>query len=721
LVCALRQRVTLLTQARDAGIMSDPHKSTKVAPPTGAGGGINGRQQVAHQPDTRYRLALAPTGTQIAWDIGATLQSRLRLLALVGAAGFASWFALGLLRWHAEWAADPWSSVTRPPGYGKALPLLCIEAAGALLLARRRLSIRSLRLLEWLIVGPVAVFFADKDCMNLLRVPLDELTWNVGTFANDAALGWVILMIGYGVLIPNTWRRCAAVVSLMALGALLPAAVVLVVKEMPAVPAVQYLGLKTMALAIAAVIIIYGSHRIQLLQERYQSTFIGGLTHAGAWEESPSAETQAAPEIAGRYRVEGEITRGGMGTIFKAYDADLGRDVAIKVLREKHRNNIELLHRFLEEARIAAQLQHPGIVPIYEVGQLADERPYFAMKLVKGETLERLLAKRHEPTQDLPHFLKIFELVCQTIAYTHTQGVIHRDLKPENIMVGPFREVMVMDWGIAKILNESGGIDVAKVTRGPAGPEKVGTDPGDGGGPGITAVGDTVQGAVLGTVAYMSPEQATGQIDRMDERTDVFSLGGILCVILTGQPPYPGKKGTQVYQRAQRAELTDAFRRLDACSADRQLVALAKRCLRPKPVDRPRHAGEVLRDLTAYLDTVFKQPERDLVRFFELSLDLFCIAGFDGYFGRVNSNFSRVLGYTDKELASRPFIEFVHPEDRDKTMAEMTKLSQGLPVVHFQNRYRDVQGNYRCFDWTAKSIPEEGVIFAVARDVTDQR
>jgi eukaryotic-like serine/threonine-protein kinase len=711
-----------LTQARDAGIMSNPHKSTKVSPPADAAGGINGRRQVARQPDTRYRLALAPTGTQIAWDIRATLQSRLRLLALVAAAGFAVWFALGLLRWHAEWAADVWSSVTRPPGYGKALPLLLIEGAAALLLARRRLSVGSLRLLEWLIVGPVAVFFADKDCMNLLRVPLDELTWNVGTFANDGALGWVILMIGYGVLIPNTWRRCAAAVSLMALGALLPASIVLAAKGMPAVPAVQYLGLKTMALAIAALIVIYGSHRIQLLQEKFQSTFIGGLTHAGAWEESPSAETQAAPEIAGRYLVEGEVTRGGMGTIFRAHDADLGRDVAIKVLREKHRNNVELLHRFLEEARIAAQLQHPGIVPIYEVGQLADERPYFAMKLVEGETLERLLAKRHEPSQDLPQYLKVFELICQTIAYTHTRGVIHRDLKPENIMVGAFGEVMVMDWGIAKILNESGGIDVSNVARASAGPEKLGICPGavDGGGPEITAVGDTVQGAVLGTVAYMSPEQATGQVDRMDERTDVFSLGGILCVILTSQPPYPGKKSTQVYQKAQRADLTDAFRRLDACSADRQLVALAKHCLAPNPDNRPRDAGEVSRDLTAYLDAVFKQPERDLVRFFELSLDLFCIAGFDGYFHRVNSNFSRVLGYTEKELASRPFIEFVHPEDRDKSMGEMTKLSQGLPVVHFQNRYRDVQGNYRCFDWTAKSIPEEGIIFAVARDVTDQ-
>jgi PAS domain S-box-containing protein len=124
--------------------------------------------------------------------------------------------------------------------------------------------------------------------------------------------------------------------------------------------------------------------------------------------------------------------------------------------------------------------------------------------------------------------------------------------------------------------------------------------------------------------------------------------------------------------------------------------------------------------VTAYLESDLRRAERDLVRFFDLSPDLFCVAGLDGYFRRVNANFSRVLGYTARELQSRPFLDFVHPDDRERTLAEMEKLARGLPVICFENRYRDEAGSYRWFEWTAKSIPEEGVIFAVAREVTDR-
>jgi PAS domain S-box-containing protein len=675
---------------------------------------------LAQAPPSRDGVRYYPVSSSSAIlgarDLGPALQKRLRLVALVVTAGLAAWFGLGLLRWHAAWMADPWSSITRPPGYGKVLPLLCVEAFMALLLARRSLSVRALRLVELLVFGPLVWFFADKDCMNIRRVPLDELTWNVGTFANEAALGWVVLTIGYGVLIPSTWRRCAAVVGLMLLGALIPAGVVLGAIGVPAIPLAQYLGLKTIMLVIAALLIIYGSHRIQILEEKLQSTLRG--TMAALLEQTPPPGTLAVPETAGRYRLEGEVAHGGMGTIFKGYDKHLGRDVAVKVLLEKHRSNPELVQRFLEEARIAAQSPHPGIVPIYEVGQLDDARPYFAMKLVKGETLEKLLAQRRGPSEDLIRFLKVFEVVCQTIAFTHSQGVIHRDLKPENVMVGSFGEVMVMDWGIAKVLIENECIDPGIAGRNQA--ESVNTQaiPDEVANLDSAAV-ETLPGMLLGTLAYMSPEQAVST-EPMDERTDVFGLGAILCVILTGQPPYTGKKGKQVLDKARRADLVDAFGRLDACGADRHLVVLAKRCLAATRNDRPRDAGEVLRELRAYLDALLQQPERDLVRFFELSLDLFCIAGLDGYFRRINSNFARVLGYTDKELLARPFLDFVHHDDRDKTVREMTKLSCGLPVVHFQNRYRDVHGNYRRFEWTAKSIPEEGLIFAVARDVTDQ-
>src|SRR5439155_23792537 len=131
-----------------------------------------------------------------------------------------------------------------------------------------------------------------------------------------------------------------------------------------------------------------------------------------------------------RLQLLGEIARGGMGAVLKGRDVDLGRDLAIKVLLEQHRDNPELTRRFVEEAQISGQLQHPGVVPVYELGAFGDRRPYFAMKLVKGQTLAELLADRESLAEDLPRFLGIFEQVCQTMAYTHARDVIHRDLKP---------------------------------------------------------------------------------------------------------------------------------------------------------------------------------------------------------------------------------------------------------------------------------------------------
>ncbi len=254
------------------------------------------------------------------------------------------------------------------------------------------------------------------------------------------------------------------------------------------------------------------------------------------------------PDAAGRldrYQLFGEIARGGMGAILRGRDVDLGRDLALKVLLESHKDKPELIRRFVEEAQIGGQLQHPGVVPVYELGTFADLRPFFTMKLVKGRTLADLLRARvgrgsPDParpateglppaTDDLPRFLSIFESVCQTMSYAHVRGVIHRDLKPSNIMVGNFGEVQVMDWGLAKVLSHAGAADDDVSRR--AEPEPVvsvirtarsGSD------------ADASQaGSVMGTPGYMAPEQARGEIELVDERSDVFGLGAILCEILT--------------------------------------------------------------------------------------------------------------------------------------------------------------------------------------------
>jgi hypothetical protein len=151
-----------------------------------------------------------------------------------------------------------------------------------------------------------------------------------------------------------------------------------------------------------------------------------------------------------RYRLGEEIARGGMGSVLRAHDTILGRDLAVKVLLEEHQNHPAMVQRFIEEAQIGGQLQHPGIPPVLELGRFPDGRPCIAMKLVKGRTLAALLGECPDPRRDRPRLLGIFDHVCQTMAYVHSRRVLHRDLKPANIMVGPFGEVQIMDWGLAK-------------------------------------------------------------------------------------------------------------------------------------------------------------------------------------------------------------------------------------------------------------------------------
>ena len=426
---------------------------------------------------------------------------------------------------------------------------------------------------------------------------------------------------------------------------------------------------------------------------------------------------EGAPHTIGRSVLDREIARGGMGIIIRGRDLDFERDVAVKVLQSSHNANENLRRRFRNEACLTARLQHPGIVPIYESGQFPDGRPYYTMRLIKGQNLKILLSERRRTDQDLPRFLQVFEQVCQTLAYAHSEGVIHRDLKPSNIMVAPFGVVKVLDWGIAKVLS-GGHSQIDCSDDAPAVGNQDGSLSDDESQ--FEADSKTQWGCVLGTLAYMAPEQALGEIHRIDEHVDVFGLGAILCEILTGKPPYCETNAVRLFNKVTAADLAAAHSRLDACGAEGDLVALAKSCLAKNPDDRPRNAVEVADVLKEYLESDLRRVERDMVRFFELSPDLFCLASLDGFFRRVNPNFTRVLGYSFEELVSRPFLDFVHVDDRESTLAEMAKLSLGLPCVRFRNRYRDVRNDYRQLEWTAKSVPEERLIFAVAREVTDR-
>jgi serine/threonine-protein kinase len=296
-----------------------------------------------------------------------------------------------------------------------------------------------------------------------------------------------------------------------------------------------------------------------------------------------------------RYRIDGEIARGGMGAILKGRDPDLGRDVALKVLREDLRDNTDMVRRFVEEAQIGGQLQHPGIVPIYELGTFADKRPFFSMKLVKGQTLADQLASRSGPADDLPRLLSIYAAIAQTMAYSHTRGVIHRDLKPSNVMVGNFGEVQVMDWGLAKVLARGGVVADAKAGKEKPPETMIATARSSSG------LDLSHAGSILGTPSYMAPEQARGETELINERADVFALGSILCEILTGSPAFTGRSSGAIVRKASRGDTADALTRLDGCGAESELIALARACLAVEPEDRPRDANIVSERIAAYL------------------------------------------------------------------------------------------------------------------------
>ena len=432
------------------------------------------------------------------------------------------------------------------------------------------------------------------------------------------------------------------------------------------------------------------------------STRHGNLSDTKASDvfEIKDADPDEYIEATSRYQISDEIGRGGMGVVFRARDLDLNRDVAVKLLSCGHGNSDDAVKAFIQEAKIMGRLQHPGVVRIYEFGRTKGGRPFHVMKLVEGETLGVIIREHSNRDNPSARLLQVFSYVCQVMAYTHSQHFIHLDLKPANIMVGEFGEVHLMDWGLARSVDsgESSHPSAARFST-----TDNASQPSD------------EHGRVHGTLPYMAPEQANGQ--PVNKRTDVFCLGAILCEILTGHPPYLGDCASDVLQLAKKADLSDAFGRLDRSAYDKVLIRLAKLCLQPNPMDRPWDAAILAKEMAIYSDSALDRLKSDISQFFELSLDLFCIAGFDGYFRRVNGNFNRVLGYTERELLARSFFDFVHPDDREETKRVMEKLEFGEPVFDFTNRYITKSNEVIEFNWTAKSVVENQLVFAVARRV----
>jgi serine/threonine protein kinase len=298
-----------------------------------------------------------------------------------------------------------------------------------------------------------------------------------------------------------------------------------------------------------------------------------------------------------QYELIVQLGKGAMGEIYRASDPALGRDLAIKVMKADLHGQPGIERRFLREARVTGSLQHPGIVPVHNLGRLADGRLHYTMRLVRGRTFADILKEEAGKAERWPYLMTIFEKICQAVAYAHSKRVIHRDLKPSNVMVGRFGEVQVMDWGLAKLLTAESVAECEEPRISVEG-TLIHTESAD-------APKDlTRAGTVIGTLPYMSPEQAQSDWELVDERTDVFALGSILCEILTGEPAYRGEHVREVLRCAKRGDLADALRRLENCGADAMLLDLCLECLSREREGRPRDAGVVAERTNRYQEAV---------------------------------------------------------------------------------------------------------------------
>lgn len=296
---------------------------------------------------------------------------------------------------------------------------------------------------------------------------------------------------------------------------------------------------------------------------------------SGADLEAPISQVRGASTE--RFTDLGEIGRGGMGSVHRMFDGVMQREVAVKWLDEAGQNAM----RFLREAQITGQLSHPNIVPVYDIGFREDGAPaYYTMKFIHGKTLFELLAEPGGPLARLRRVVPILLKVCEAMHYAHQRGFIHCDLKPENVMVDELGQAYVMDWGVAMLsaLGEAVG-------RG--GPER-----------GKLKTPPVEAGAPLGTLAYMSPEQAWGSLEQIGPQSDVFALGAILYHALAGEPPYHGEKPFDVLTRARAARPCLAL--IEGDTAPKELLNLIRRAMQLDPSQRHSNALEFREELNRF-------------------------------------------------------------------------------------------------------------------------
>ncbi len=309
-----------------------------------------------------------------------------------------------------------------------------------------------------------------------------------------------------------------------------------------------------------------------------------------------------------RFRIIGPHARGGLGEVYLAWDEELERTVALKEIRSEHAQSDQLRERFVREAEINANLEHPGIVPVYGLGAYPDGRPYYAMRFVQGETLKVALERFHSQGRPLDearwaiglrHLLRRFIGICDAIDYAHSRGVLHRDLKPGNILLGKFGETLIIDWGLAKIIGRPDLVGSGKgledtIVHLPDDDSRVHTQAGE----------------TMGSPPFMSPEQARGSHDELTPASDIYSLGATLYAVVSGRPPVEGGKTSEMLEKVCKGEILPASK-----ANPRVPLALEAICLKAMQLDpagRYPSARALADDLESWLDdrpvAIYRDP-----------------------------------------------------------------------------------------------------------------
>ncbi len=426
-----------------------------------------------------------------------------------------------------------------------------------------------------------------------------------------------------------------------------------------------------------------------------------------AYDDGPD-ETAVGKASGPRYSLSNLHAAGGIGEIWLAHDHDLDRDVAVKKLLTERAPSEMTKVRFLREARITGQLDHPGVVPVYEICyDEATNLPYYTMRFLRGRTMTEAVRDYHVNRRErgpqlksLLGLLNAFDIVCNTVAYAHSKGIIHRDLKCENVILGDYGEVVVIDWGLAK-----------QYGRGEVAAEAVDLD--------AIRPAETVVGQILGTPAYMAPEQAAGETDAIGPAADVYGLSAILYEILCGQPPFIGTSTIEVLKQVKSSAPVRPSEVAPGIPAALEQICL--KGLAKLPGERHASAEQLARAVRAWVSDLAerRQAEEERERFFALSQDLLAIVDADGRLGQVSPAWTALLGCERVALLGQPFLERIHGDNRAAAARNLEAAQAEQKATTFEAKAVHADGATRWVSWNVTPIARERSLYIVGRDITE--